>query len=265
MESLVYQSDEQTSAHLRELPSGTVGVFSSRAPDKQTPNEDSAGLITVNHESAVLVVADGMGGARSGEKASKAAIESVVESVQQAVSAQHALRTAILNGFEQANSKVQSFGVGAGTTLAVVEITGSTIRPYHAGDSVILLIGKRGKVKFKSIAHSPTGYAVEAGLLNEAEAMRHEERHIISNVVGSPDMRIEIGAPVEMTCGDTLLIASDGLTDNLSVEVIADYIRKGKLEIALENLAKHCQSQMTANTPPPSKPDDLTILAYRMN
>ena len=103
------------------------------------------------------------------------------------------LRDAILNGFEDANGAVQALGIGAATTLAVVEVKENIVRPYHVGDSMILVVGQRGKIKLQSVPHSPVGYGVESGLLDEKEAMYHEERHLVSNVVGSPDMRIESG------------------------------------------------------------------------
>lgn len=55
-------------------------------------------------------------------------------------------------------------GIGAATTLAVVKLSGRTIRPYHVGDPMILLTGQRGRIKHQNIAHSPVGYAVEAGM-----------------------------------------------------------------------------------------------------
>src|SRR5690606_2144872 len=109
------------------------------------------------------------------------------------------------------------------------EIQNGVIRPYHVGDSAILLTGQRGKLKMQTIAHSPIGYAVEAGLMREEEAIHHEERHVISNVIGSDQMRIEIGPPVEMARRDTLVLASDGLLDNLLPSEIVGYVRSGPL------------------------------------
>ena len=115
---------------------------------------------------------------------------------------------------------------GAASTLAIVEVQDGTARPYHVGDSAILITGQRGRVKVQTVPHSPVGYAVESGMLDAAEAMHHEERHVVSNVVGSDDMRIEIGSALSLSPRDTILLASDGLSDNLLAEEIIDFARK---------------------------------------
>ena len=98
-----------------------------------------------------------------------------------------------------------------GTTLAAVEISGVSARPYHIGDSSILITGQKGKLKLNTVAHSPVGFAVEAGLLDVDEALHHAERHLVSNVLGLENMRIELGSPVDLAPRDSLVIASDGL------------------------------------------------------
>jgi serine/threonine protein phosphatase PrpC len=157
-----------------------------------------------------------------------------------------------------------ALSTGAATTLAVVELTRNTIRPYHVGDSLILLVGGRGKVKLQTIPHSPVGYGVEAGLLDEGEAMHHEERHLVSNVVGCPAMRIEIGPTLNLAPRDTLLLSSDGLADNLHVSEIAQRIRGGNLLQAAERLVADATHRMEhPSSEHPSKSDDLTLLAFR--
>ncbi len=176
------------------------------------------------------------------------------------------LRAAILNGIEAANQSVRDLGTGAATTMALVEIQNRTIRPYHVGDSAILVTGQRGKVKLQTIPHSPIGYAVEAGMMKDEDAIHHESRHVISNVIGSDKMRIEIGPPIEMAPRDTLLIASDGLFDNLLPDEIVEAVRSGPLEEAIGGLIETAQQRMAAKEgDAPCKPDDLTVIAYRPN
>jgi serine/threonine protein phosphatase PrpC len=138
------------------------------------------------------------------------------------------------------------------------------MRTYHVGDSAILVTGQRGKLKLQTIPHSPIGYAVEAGLMNEEDAIRHEARHVISNVIGLEQMRIEIGPVVEMARRDTLLLATDGLLDNLLPSEIVELVRSGPLEEAVSDLVEEAQRRMTSQLgAAPSKPDDLTVIAYR--
>ena len=108
------------------------------------------------------------------------------------------------------------------------------------------------------------GYAVEAGLMNEAEALHHEDRHLVSNTIGAPDMRIEVGPVVRLAPRDTVLLASDGLTDNLRGAEIVEIVRKGPLREAAARLANTAQRRMnTERESRPSKPDDLTFLLFR--
>jgi serine/threonine protein phosphatase PrpC len=175
-------------------------------------------------------------------------------------------RPAILNGIEAANRVIRDLGVGAATTIAAVEIRGGMIRPYHVGDSLILVVGQKGKVKLQTVAHSPVGYGVEAGLLDETEAMHHEDRHVVSNIVGSHEMRIEVGPQLKLAPRDSVLIASDGLADNLLVEEVIERVRKGPLLDAVRLLASDALLRMSRREgSAPSKPDDLTILAFRPN
>ena len=89
-------------------------------------------------------------------------------------------------------------GILGGQVARRMEISNGSVRPYHVGDSVILLVGQRGKIKLQTVSHSPVGYAVEAGVLDEVEAMHHQDRHVVSNFIGSPEMRIEVGAPLRL-------------------------------------------------------------------
>ncbi len=245
---------------------GSAGVFSTRCPGKESDNEDVAALIPFDAHRAVLAIADGMGGMPGGALAASLAVQALHESIETARASDGSLRDAILNGFEAANQSVTSIGTGAATTLTVVGIQDDTLRPYHAGDSLILLVGQRGKIKLQTVSHSPIGYAVESGLLDQRDAMHHEDRHIVSNMVGSTEMRIEIGPILNMSPRDTLVIASDGLFDNLHTNEIVDIARKGPLQRVVDTLASTSRRRMLEpKEGQPSKPDDLTFLAWRRN
>jgi serine/threonine protein phosphatase PrpC len=94
--------------------------------------------------------------------------------------------------------------------------------------------------------------------------MNHEERHLVSNMIGTPDMRIEVGPAVELAPRDTLLLASDGLFDNLHLDEIVARVRKGPLKKTIQTLAEDCrQRMMEGGHKNPSKPDDLTFIVFR--
>lgn len=246
------------------IADGIAVVYSARCPDKQTPNEDAAVLIPVNEEAAILAIADGLGGAQAGETAAAIAIKALKDAAIDGMRQGRPMRVIVLDGIELANRNVQATGVGAATTLAVAEVDGNVVRPYHVGDSMVLVMGQRGKVKLQTVSHSPVGFAVEAGLLDEDEALHHEDRHIVSNVIGTPNMRVEIGSPMNLAPRDTLLLASDGLLDNLAIVEIIKQLRVGNLLTAAACLAKDARQRMIQQTEGlPSKPDDLTFVAFR--
>lgn len=255
---------DMEAAQSQRFLTGEATVYTTRMPDKETVNEDAAALIPYDKQSGVLLVADGLGGTRGGEEAARIAVESLSGAVTQAAKDAGPLREAILNGIDHANKTIMALGTGAATTLALIELQQAKARPYHVGDSMILICGQRASIKFQAIPHSPVGYAVEAGLLDENEAVHHEERHIVSNVVGSPEMRIDIGPVIKLNQRDTIAIASDGLSDNLFIEEIIDTVRKGPLDKAATMLGKTSHDRMTeALQGRPNKPDDLSFILYR--
>lgn len=259
----VYVDQNHAAAEMFSFAGGRVAVLSRCSPQKTTSNEDAALLISTGSDSGVIAVADGCGGMAAGAQASRIAVETLRSAVH--ASQADSFRSAILDGIEKANRLVRELGMGAATTLAAVEIDQRIVRPYHVGDSTVLLVGNRGRVKLQTRSHSPVAYAVEAGVLSEEEAIHHEDRHLVSNVVGSADTHIEIGPRRRMAPRDTLLIASDGLFDNLHMEEIVELVRKGPLRHAAKNLASAAAERMTHSGPDhPSKPDDLTFILYRL-
>ena len=108
------------------------------------------------------------------------------------------------------------------------------------------------------------GYGVEAGLIDQADALHHEDRHIVSNVIGTEDMRIDVGPPRKLKLRDTVLLGSDGLFDNLNVDEIVCHIRKGPLSDAAAALCQVLHRRMAGSDDGhPAKPDDATFILYR--
>lgn len=255
---------EEAERRSARMGGGTLIAYTCRCPGKLTDNEDTVAAIPYGPEAAVLVVADGAGGLPAGRRASRTAVTTLEQSLQTSMSETTLLRTAILTGIEAANKAVMAIGNGSATTLTVVTIEGRLARTYQIGDSEAIIVGLRGKLKGQTLAHSPTGFAVEAGFLDQREALHHEERHLVSNLLGSNEMRIDVGATVELSPRDTILLASDGLTDNIHVEEIVELMRKGPLEGAVEALTGLARRRMAVTSKTqPSKPDDLSVILFR--
>ncbi len=260
----LYRGEQPSALELLDAQTGQAGVSTFAGPGKAGPNEDSAAVLPAPEGRLVIVVADGVGGQAAARRASNLAVEVISKTVAAGNSGTDRLRSTILDGIEAANQAVLGLGTGAATTLAVAEVGPGYVRSYHVGDSVILLCGQRGAVKMQTIPHSPVGFAVEAGVLDTHAALHHEELHLISNVLGAADMRIEIGSELPMAPRDTLLVASDGLFDNLLASEIVQIIRAGSLGRALERLTDGARARMlTPGAGQPSKPDDFTAVLFR--
>jgi serine/threonine protein phosphatase PrpC len=257
-----FADSRMEAAKLYRLGTGMVSVFSARAPGRSGKNEDAAALIPVGRDAAVLAVADGVGGLPGGAEAAATVMAALVRRVGSATGEPSGLREAILTALELANQKVVARRTGSATTLALAEVHPDSIRTYHVGDSMILVVDRQGKVKVETVPHSPTGYAVESGILSESEAILHGERHLVSNVIGSPDLHISVSVKVPFSAQDTLLIATDGLMDNVEKERIVQLARRGPLDACSKDLTDLALRRMGA-TSGPAKPDDLTVLLYR--
>ena len=258
--------DGATEAELREaaLGGGVVLAYTCPGPDKDTENEDTVAVIPYGPQAAVLIVADGAGGLPGGKRASLTAVTALREALSPAMAETTLLRTAILDGIDAANVAVRELANGSATTLTIVTIEGLTARSYQIGDSEALVVGQRGRIKLQTTAHSPTGFAVEAGFLDERAALHHAERHLVSNFLGTTDMRIDVGTEVKLKPRDTVLLASDGLTDNVHGDEIVERIRKGSIEAAMDKVVGLANRRMSgAATGQPSKPDDLSVLLFR--
>lgn len=261
---LVLPGDESSTVYVAGVARGEVVAYCRRSPDKETDNEDTLAVIPFGPEAAVLAVADGAGGLPAGRRASQTAIRALVDSLGDALEHTMLLRTAVLNAIEQANTAVMELGNGSATTLTVVTVEGRLVRPYHVGDSAALVTGQRGALKLQTIAHTPVAFAVEAGFLDEVEALYHAERNLVFNFLGTADMRIEVGAELELAARDTVLVASDGLTDNLHLAEIVDIMRSGPADDAVARLATIARDRMrTPGAATPSKPDDLSMILFR--
>ena len=273
-ESRLLLAEALSEPETRPFAGGRVALFTRRGPGKQGPNEDAAAILEVGPDRGVLAVADGCGGMDKGEEAARLAVQELERAVRGALARDPDadLRGPILEGIEVADEKIRGLGVGAGTTLSVVEVAGREVRTYHAGDSRTLVTSYHGKLKALTPSHSPVGYAVEAGLLGEDEALHHDELYVVANVLGTDDLHIEVGRKRRLAAKDTVVVGSDGLFDNLYLDEIVERTRKGRLDVAAQGLLADCMRRMTRaiqvgppteDWPDPGKPDDLTFLLYR--
>jgi len=256
---LVWANEPERGPESRPLGRGICAAFTRSSPARPETNEDALAVVSLGRDVTLLAVADGCGGMPAGDRASRTVIEAITDRVLHGPDTD--LVAGVLDGFDRANAALSNLRLGAGSTLTAALIRGDEARIFYAGDSPALITGQRGAVRFAALPHSLVGYGVEAGLLTEAQAADRDDSGVVLNVLGFPDMFVHVGPPVRLRPMDTLVVASDALSDNLPVARVCELCRTGPAATALGALARETHDVMTED--PQGHPDDLTMLLYR--
>ncbi len=191
---------------------------------KRPKNEDAIGY-RLTPWGGVFVVADGMGGHRTGEVASRRAVETILALLERAEPSPKALLQAV----EEANAKIyqeaqrpENRGMGTTATVLLLDLPYALIA--HVGDSRAYLY-RGGELLQLTEDHSWVAERVRQGLLTQEEARTHRWRNVITNALGSfPRARVDLlGLKAEPK--DLFLLCSDGLYSVLEDRVIAEVLK----------------------------------------
>jgi len=194
----------------------------------------------LERQGVLLVVADGMGGARAGDVASRLAVETVVDSYQRA---QGSVLTALSQAIEAANEKVYGENlrdpslVGMGTTCTSAVIHGAALFLAHVGDSRAYLVGAGG-IRQLTRDHSLVAYLVEEKSLTPEEARVDPRRNLVTRSLGLTS-GVEVDAfefELRLRTGDTLLLCSDGLHGVVDDSDLARAVHGRDLDVACREL-----------------------------
>ena len=263
MKTLEFTRQTMAASQQVAVASFELAIFSRNAPELDKVNEDAA-LICTDANKLLAAVADGAGGYEGGDDASQFAIKALRKSIEDEFRAP--IEMDIIQSFEHAHERIRDSAGNSATTLALVYLADNSMRTFHVGDSGVLVIGGRGRLKYQTVAHSPTGHAIEAGTLDEDAALLHEDRYLVSNILGHDPISIEISTSLKLAARDTVLLASDGLFDNLYLTEICQLARQRPIKKACDALAEAASSRMTTLSDDlPNKVDDLTIVLVRLN
>ena len=185
---------------------------------------------TIGNLPNLLVVADGMGGHRAGDFASRFTVEVLAEEVQNSKETHpeqilgNAIQTANERLMEEAakDSRLE----GMGTTLVAATILDHVLYFANVGDSRLYLINK--EIRQLSKDHSMVEEMVRLGGLTEEEAKHHPDKNIITRAMG-------VKAKVEpdffeyrLKGGDTILMCSDGLTNMVDDDEIFQIVKSAR-------------------------------------
>lgn len=183
-------------------------------------NEDAVAPTDMGVESDRLVigVADGMGGHVAGEVASRLAIETALATEGGPLDRARAANDAVLR---RVHSEPRLRGMGTTLTLAVLSPEGADIG--HIGDSRAYL-WRDGSLRQLTTDHSLMAEMIAAGELDPEEAAVHPYRSVITRAIGL-DEEVSIDhVTIELGSGDRLLLCTDGLTNMVDDDGIAELL-----------------------------------------
>lgn len=207
----------------------TFGYVTDRGLNpRRTRNEDN---LLVMPEQGLFLVADGVGGRRGGETASRLVID-IFRRVFRQPQFIDDLRAALLSTLDLCNQKIYEDShayvelEGMATTIASVAVDGDQAIVAHVGDSRVYRADGQGLIQLTE-DHSEVNEALRAGRITEELAATHPKRNVINRALGA-DSEVEpdlIG--IELDELTTLLLCTDGVTRHLSDERLLDILRSG--------------------------------------
>ena len=185
----------------------------------------------------VFAVSDGMGGAHSGEFASRIAVDKITRLLPRAYRLSAAgmnsgfsdvLESLFLAIHEELLRLGRSYEecAGMGATLPLAWITPQWLYFAHIGDSRLYYLPREGGIRQLSHDHSYVGWLRRQGTINEREAREHPGKNSLQQALGAGHQFVDphIGA-IAPRPGDRFLLCSDGVIDGLWDSGLDDLIR----------------------------------------
>lgn len=188
-------------------------VFATEAPIGNLPN--------------LLVVADGMGGHRAGEYASRLAVEVLKQELEG--STEESPEAVMRNAITRANERVLEAArqdaklSGMGTTLVVATVIERTLYFANVGDSRLYLLSD--DIKQLSKDHSLVQEMVRLGGINQEEAKSHPDKNIITRAIGAKDELDIDFYEYRLKKNDMILMCTDGLSNMVEDEEMLHIVK----------------------------------------
>lgn len=223
---------------------------------------------------ALCVVADGMGGHRSGEVASAMAIKAIVEYYRETISEsdytadseedggvdliQHRLRQAVQNANRAVFTAASDSELyrGMGTTIVSGYFTNEGVYFAHIGDSRAYRM-RDGKLQQRTEDHSLANEYVRMGILAAEDIEYFPYKNVITRACGLTDT-VEVDVHFEeMQPGDVFLFCSDGLSDMVNDAQLQELLNA---EDDLEKLCKTLVDTANAN----GGDDNITVILAKV-
>lgn len=192
------------------------------------------------------VVADGMGGHKAGEIASRIVVDTITETLKNVLPEDitekvlsETMMLANKNVWNESHTDQKKEGMGS--TATVVVFKGAEALIGHVGDSRAYLF-REGSLSQITKDHSYVQMLVDNGFITEKEASEHPAKNVITRAVGVDESVDTDIYKVRLKQGDTILLCSDGLNVVVSDEEIKtalsreiSYAADALIEAALKN------------------------------
>jgi protein phosphatase len=190
----------------------------------------------------LLAVADGVGGAVAGERASSAAIMKLASLDKRRLV--NTLETELTDAIADANDLI-SFGgfaepqhAGMATTLTAVAMANDgRYLIANVGDSRTYLF-RAGRLSQLTRDDSLVQELIDQGDITEREARAHPQRSVVLRVLDGGDQRLLVLRAVDAQVGDRLLLCSDGVSDYLADEELAALLELDEADDAVRRIVE---------------------------
>lgn len=174
----------------------------------------------------LYIVADGMGGHRAGDKASRMAIDITREFVENSTLENPIaiLKRAMIyanNEIYKASSHDPELS-GMGTTMVAAVIVDEKLYVANVGDSRLYIVGD--DIVQITMDHSLVEELIRNGELERKKGRNHPEKNIITRAMGSKDEVVPDFFEIDLKPDDKILMCSDGLSNMVEDDEIKDII-----------------------------------------
>jgi serine/threonine protein phosphatase PrpC len=177
----------------------------------------------------LFIVADGMGGHKAGDLASRYTVEKFLDSVKGSETEnpisiiEEAVRYANLALMDKAKESIDYEGMG--TTLVVATFIDKSLYIANVGDSRLYIVNN--EIQQITRDHSLVEEMINLGEIDRRNARTHEKKNIITRAIGVDSEVVADFFEVEYSKGDIILMCSDGLSNMIEDEDMKMIINEG--------------------------------------
>ncbi|MBP3576635.1 MAG: Stp1/IreP family PP2C-type Ser/Thr phosphatase [Lachnospiraceae bacterium] len=200
-----------------------VGIRREVNQDYVYCNDNAVGLLP-----NLYIVADGMGGHKAGDFASRYSVTEFEKELKE-----QKART-IIGSMEGAIRAVNERLIkealadsdyeGMGTTFVAASISEGNLYVLNIGDSRLYLLNEKGTIRQITQDHSLVEEKILRGEIDRKDAKNHPEKNVITRALGAIEQAVPDFFEVELEAGDYIILCSDGLTNMVEDSTIKEVV-----------------------------------------